>query len=125
VNTDRVEPAMLALLDADATLTAMVGAFEPSGGDMPRRVPQGRYTQIYDVPGEVTGLVGYQFDVWTTGREPAMQACRRLYSLLHRRALAQVGGVAMWMLYQDQRDMADPEPGVVHRSIDFRFVPVR
>jgi hypothetical protein len=125
VNTDLVEPAFLTLLDADATLVGMVGHFEPATDGAPRRVPQGRYSQIFDLPGEAMGTVGYQFDVWAETRQKAMEAARRLYVVLHRNARVTVNGVTMWMLYQDSRDMPDPEPGVARRSIDFRFMPVR
>jgi hypothetical protein len=126
VSWTKVEPAFVAIVDADATYTAMMGGrkIEPDDNAAPRRVPQTRYGLIWDFPGENTGNVGYQFTIWAETREKVAAAHDRLRALLHRRKIT-VGGTTLWMLYMETREHRDTQPGVGAVELDFRFVPVR
>jgi hypothetical protein len=126
VSWTKVEPAFVSIVDADTTYVAMMGGQKLIPADSPRArtVPQTRYSLIWDLPGENTANVGYQFTVWTETREKVAAAHDRLKALLHRRKVT-VNGVTMWMLYMETREHRDTQPGVGAVELDFRFVPVQ
>lgn len=118
--------AVIAALRADtALMTALEGArIEPLESGVARRVPDLRYTLIVDREQEVMNPILVQLDYWAADRAQAVTIESRIRAVLNARVRRTVGGIGMWTLYQDSRDGTDPQPGVVHRSLDFRFVPV-
>ena len=126
--------AAVAALRADASLMTALGGDATRVGpiveDEERRIPSVRYQVISDTEEETMNPVLVQFDYWAQGLVAAMQIERRIRTALTGRtrkawSLPGGGSISMWALYTDSRSMTDPTPGVVHRSLDFRFVPVR
>lgn len=70
---------------------------------------------------ENTERMVMQWDLWARAEETARTIERRLRALLHRDLPELVGDVPMWLQLVDRRDHDDPEPGTVHRSLDFAF----
>lgn len=123
---DTAVTGLVAAWRADATLMTALGSnLDPSESTVQRKVPGARYTVIADIEEETLNPVTIQVDYWAMSRAKAMAIEQRLRKVAAARRRMTVGGVAMWVLYLDSRDMDDPQPGVVHRSLDFRCVPVR
>lgn len=124
---DDVLAAVIAALRADSALmTALGGArIVPMESGVERKVPDLRYTLIFDREEEVMNPILVQFDYWAKDRAQAVVIESRLRTIVGARVRRTLGGVEMATLYEDSRDGTDPQPGVVHRSLDFRFVPVR
>lgn len=87
--------------------------------------PAVRWTLIADTEQEVMNPLLVQLDYWATSMASAATIERRIRRVLSRRVRRTVGGIEMATLFEDARDMPDPGVGVVHRSLDFRFEPVR
>jgi hypothetical protein len=120
---DAVVTAMVTELDADAQLAAVVRAERAEYGE--RTVPGLRWSVVFDSEQETLHHIMIQLDYWSRSREQAALIERRIRRVLNRDQFRTVGAVRLRSLYQDARDMGDPEPGVVHRSLDFRFTVVR
>jgi hypothetical protein len=128
---DEVIEALVAALEADTTLATALGATAADSRIGPiehgeeTRIPSVRYQVISDVEEETLNNVLVQFDYWAQNRNSARNIERRIRETLGARTRRSFGSLEMWVLYLDGRDMGDPMPGVVHRSLDFRCVPVR
>jgi hypothetical protein len=123
VRWDDVVAAATSELDANATLAALGIVLERSEYG-PRVVPGLRYTVVADSAGETLAEVLIQFDLWAESREQAAVIEREIRRL-RRDHFRDLAGLKVVALVQESRDMGDPQPGVVHRSVDMRFVVVR
>lgn len=124
---DDVVRAIKAALDGDAGLAAIMGGrkLEPLESTTSRTVPSIRYTVVSDVEREVTESIMVQLDYWANGRAQAVAIEQRIRAVLSHPTRRDFGGVNMATLFYGGRDSSDPEPGVVHRQIDYRFDAVR
>lgn len=121
--------AMQAVIDtllADATLSAISGfrVFRHGEATAPQ-VPGIAWMVFSDLIEENTNPIRVQFDVFARGIDQALTIEGRLRAILHRDLPQALGGVLMWTQLLDARGHADPEPGVIHRSLDFNLEPAR
>lgn len=131
---DDVVQAMVAALQADAQLVALLGdatrIFAMEEG-VERRVPGVGYQLIYEAEEEVLNPIIVQIDYWaakvgtTPARAQAALMEQRIRRVLHHPIRRDFGGIEMATLFVESRDMDDPKPGVIRRQLDFRFEPVK
>ena len=129
---DNVVQAAVALLLADPALTSALGTdadgivpIYPAGASRPVLIPSVEYFIVLDRYEESLNPILVQWDYWARGMQQATTIERRLRSVLHSETRRQFAGVDCATLYDDSRDHRHPEPGVIHRSVDIRFEPVR
>jgi hypothetical protein len=126
---DEILPLWLALLEADAVLIAELGGFHiyPAQSARPVRIPSVEYTlPIIDIEEENFNPFTVQVDYWARGVPKAAAIERQIRAITHRDTAREIGGYRMWTEYVDSRSHQYPaELGVVHRSLDFRFTPLR
>lgn len=84
-----------------------------------------RYSVIGDVTEEVMNPISVQVDYWAASMEDAVTIEGRIRAVSLAYYRRSVGGLSMWVTVEDARDMGDPQPGVIHRSLDLRCVPAR
>lgn len=119
--------ALLGLAEGD---TALIAALK--GPKIYRRreyrkgsAPSVEYTIITTTLDESMEPVLTQWDIFATSLGQLTTIEARLRRIFHWVGWKMVGGVMMNSVYVDSRDHPPPEPGVWHRSIDFRHQPVR
>jgi hypothetical protein len=119
--------ALIATWDADAELTTALGGQHTyrSGAFREPRVPSVEYFVVSTILTENTERVRLQVDIWATSYAQVVAIERRLRELVHRDLPHTLGGVLMWTQVIDSRDVPDPQPRVVHRSIDVMLEPAR
>lgn len=121
---DAAIAAMLARVEADADLLALLGGLKVFR-TVELRDPQPTqvaYTVITSPRGENQEDVLVQWDVWAPDTAALVAIERRLRTLLHRQIWADVPGVGqMAFQYVDRRDHDDSEPGIAHSSLDFEL----
>jgi hypothetical protein len=120
--------AVVAALKADAALvTALGGAsrIDRIEATATRVIPSVRYTVVSDVEEEVMNPIILQLDYWATNRTQAITIEERIRAVLNRYVRRTFGGIDMQTSFDGARDSNDPDVGVVHRQLDFRFVPVK
>lgn len=131
---DKVVPAWLDLLEADAVLAAALGLdadggipIYPAQAARPVRVPSVEwFGPVVDIEGETFNPITVQVDYWARGVAKAAAIERRIREITHRDTARVVGGYRMWTQYEDSRSHDYPaDPGVIHRSLDFMFTPLR
>lgn len=89
------------------------------------RVPGIGWFLVSDTLEENTNEILVQIDLFATSMEQMIVMEGRVRALLHHDTVTTIQGVRMWAQLEGARDNADPEPGFVHRSMDFRFTPAR
>lgn len=119
--------AVADLLRADAGLVAALGGAHVyrQASQREARIPSVELLIVSDTPRENTGRVLVQVDTWSTSPDASGVIEGRIFALLHSDLPQTLGGLKMFTTYQDSRDHEDPEPGVVHWSMDFMFEPHR
>lgn len=129
---DAVVKAMRTALLADAQLVAALGTdgngnapIYPASASRPVHVPSVEYFMVFDRERESLNPIMIQIDYFARGIAKAAIIERRIRSVLHRDRRRTFAGSDCATLYEDGRDHDYPETGVVHRSLDFRFEPVR
>ena len=130
---DEVIPAWLNLLESDATLTGVLGTdadgfvpIYPASAGRPVRVPSVEYYFVSDTESELFNPIRVQVDYWAKGIGRAAVIERRVRLLTHRDTSRELGAHRMWTRYLDSRSHDYPaDPGVVHRSMDVLFEPLR
>jgi hypothetical protein len=135
MRSDDVVRAFVAALEADAALVALIGLggdgtpnIYRAGANRDPQIPSVEWRRITDRAAENTEPMLFQFDVWARGYAAAMAIEHRI-----RRVLLPYGdsgavtldGLPMLAELDDSRDHEDPEPGVVHTSLDIRFEPAK
>lgn len=140
MRADDVIQAFVAALEGDSALMALVGTHPltgapnifRAGANREPQIPSVEWRRVSDTLAENTEPMLFQFDVWAkagAGRQAysnAMAIEARLRAVLHRDgANLTLGGIPMLASLDDSRDHEDPEPGVVHTSLDFRFEPAK
>jgi hypothetical protein len=124
-----VLPAWVEMLKADLELSAELGGphIYVAQSARPVRVPSVEYTlPIIDREEELFNAITVQVDYWARGAPKAAAIEGHIRRLTHRDTARVLGGFRMWTLYQDSRSHQYPaELGVVHRSMDFLFRPLR
>ena len=122
-----VMQAVVTALNADAALVAELGGqyVYPAQSSRPVRIPSVEWSMIGDAVGEVMERVIVQLDYWATSMPEAVTIEARIRAVLHNDVRRTFGGIDMATSYLDSRSHEHPEPGVVHRSLDFLFEPVR
>lgn len=114
------------LLDDDAFVDALGGQHLYRAGEHGKLQIPGVYHQvIFATLGEVYEPFIWQFDVYAPEITTALAIEKRLRKVLDRKIFQLIGGIMMSTRYEESRDHADPELGVIHRSLDFRVEPVR
>lgn len=118
--------ALLGLAESDPELIAELGGPEIYRWREYRQgsAPSIQYTVIVTSREEVMEPVLIQWDIFATSFRQLIAIERRLRRLFHWTGWRTMGGVSMSSVYVDSRDHPPPEPGVWHRSIDFRAQPV-
>lgn len=119
--------AAVARLEADATLTGLLGGAHVyrAGARRQPQIPSVEWFGITTRLEENTEPITVQFDIWARGYAAAVAIEGRLRALLHSDTPVDWAGLKLWSQYQDGRDHEDPEPGVVHRSVDYELKPAR
>lgn len=117
--------ALLTDLAADATLSGIAG-FEilRHGEFVEPPLTAIAWAVFSDVPRENTQEVRVQIDVFARGLDEALAIEGRLRAR-HGDTPQTIQGVLMLLQLEDARDHEDPEPGRVHRSLDFHLEPTR
>lgn len=123
-----MESGILPLLEGDAQLLTALGG-EPhiyaAQATRPVRIPSVEWQLTDDVVTEVFNPLEVQFDYWANSMAQARAIEGRLRKLLHRDVRRTLGGINMSTLYVDSFTHEYPQPGITHRSLRFRFEPVR
>ena len=84
------------------------------------------WTLVGDTEDESFNPITVQLDYFARGVAQAATIERRIRQLTHRDTSRVLGTHRMWTRYLDSRNHDYPaEPGVVHRSLDFLFEPLR
>jgi hypothetical protein len=124
---DLVLKAMKATLTGDAELVATL-----SGKHVARMVEDEeivpnaiRYTVVDHRNSGNTAALLVQLSYWAKSQAEAAAIRGRVKELLHSETRRLFGGVDMATLFEDGRDMPDPNPDVFAGSMDFRFEPWR
>lgn len=124
----RVVPPWLVLLNTDAALTAALGGqhIYPAQAARPVRVPSVEWLLIFDREEELFNPFLVQVDYWASGVPQAATIEGRIRAITHRDTARTIGGFRLWTRYIDSRSHDYPAlAGVVHRSLDFEFRPLR
>lgn len=123
---DTVVKAIVKAWRADTTLMTAIGSdIEAMESNVARKIPSLRYSVIADTQDETLNPILLQVDYWARNRSEAATIERKIRFDINAGTLTSFDGVSMWVLFVEGRDADDPQPGVVHRSLDFRCVPVR
>lgn len=124
-----VMDVVVEMLETDSIL---IGATALSGkhiyaaqASRPVRIPSVEWLVIDDVLTEVFNPLEVQFDYWAKSTQQARVIESRLRSLLHRDVRRVLAGINMSTLYLDSFTHEYSQPGITHRSLRFRFEPVR
>lgn len=125
---DRVAKAWVALLVGDAALLAALGGphVYPASAARVIRIPSIDYQGFSDIELETFNPIQIQVDYFARGVGNAATIERRIRTLTHRDVRRTLGGLRLWTRYLDSRNHDYPtDAGVVHRSLDFLFEPLR
>lgn len=125
---DVVIAAWRSVLIADSALTTLLGGEHVYAGQAGRkvRVPSVEWITISDFETESFNPITVQADTFALDLDQAIAIERRVRLLTHRDVARSLGGHQMWTRYLDSRSHPYPdEPGVVHRSVDFQFEPLK
>jgi hypothetical protein len=119
--------AILPMLEADAALIAALGGAHiyAAQSSRPVRIPSVEWVLTDDRYTEVFNPLEVQFDFWAASAASAVEIERRLRTLLHRETRRRIAGIDMATLFTDAFSPTYPKPGVIHKSLRFRFEPVR
>lgn len=125
---DVVLDAWVTLLEADATLTTLMGGSVyvfPAQSNRPVRVPSIEFDIIDEREEELFNPILVQVDYWAKQEDaPAIE--RRIRELTHRDTARTLGDHRMWTMLIETRSHEYPaDRGVIHRSMDFEFKPLR
>ena len=124
---DQVVRAIVARLEADAELVQLLGGAHVyrMGARRDVRTPSVEWFIVSAIPTENFERCLIQLDIWAKSYSQATEIERRLQKCLHRDLPEEVEGLWMFLQWVQSRDHGDPKEGLVHRSVDFRFEPVR
>lgn len=119
--------AVTPMLEGDAVLVATLGGKHIYAGQASRpvRIPSVEWVLTDDALTEVFNPLEAQFDYWAKNMEQAQIIESRLRFWLHRDTRRVLAGINMSTLYVDSFTHEYPQPGIMHRSLRFRFEPVR
>jgi hypothetical protein len=119
--------AIVAACEGDAELTNLLGGSHIYRTHDTRdvRIPSITWQIISNVPGENTRTIDVQLDLWARGIGAMEGIEARVLDLFDHRVVATVSGLRMWSMETENRDIADPEAGVIHRAYRFEFQPIR
>jgi hypothetical protein len=119
--------AIVATLEADTALVGALGGAHVYRTQDTRevRIPSVSWMIVSDGLGENTAPVDVQLDIWAQGVGQALTVEGRVRKLLHSDLPQEVDGKPMWTILRESRDIADPEPNVIHRALRFEFQPIR
>lgn len=115
--------AIMPLLEADSQLTDELGGVHiyAQEASRPIVVPSVVWDLLSDELTELFNPIDTQWDYFARNRESAVVIERRLRALLHRDTRRVLAGINLSTVYQDSFTHDYPDPGVVHRSLRFRF----
>jgi len=126
---DVLVTAWLARLNADTTLTGLLGGtgnIYPADASRPVKVPSLQYLVHNDHEEESFNPMGLRVDLFVRGATKAAQVERRVRQLSHRDAGQVLGTRRGWLRLLDASTLEFPsDPGVVHRALDFHLETVR
>lgn len=129
MRADDVARAFVAALGADAALLVLLGSAAHvyrAGTNRAPQIPSVEWQRITGRKAESTEPLTFQFDVWARGYAAAMAIEARLVAVMDREGgLVTLNGLTMYATREDEGDLPDPEPGVVHTHVDFRFEPAK
>jgi hypothetical protein len=133
----QVVQAFVAALEADAALVALIGLgpdgtpnIYRSGANRAERIPAVEWRLVFGSIRENTDDLVYQFDIYARGTEQQMDIQERIVEDLlpqYGSGSVTLDGLTMLASMEDGsvQDHPDPEPGVVHTSLDIRFEPAK
>ena len=118
---------IIPMLETDAVLVQELGGqhIYAQEASRPVTIPSVVWDLLDDQLTEIFNPIDTQFDYFARNRDQAVVIERRLRALLHRDTRRTIGNVNFSSLYDGSFSHDYPEPGVVHRSLRFRFEPVR
>lgn len=134
MKADDVIQAFVAALAADTALTTALGGANifRAGANREPQIPSVEWRRLTDALDENTEPMLFQFDVWAkagggaNAYANAMAIENRIRAVLNFNGRpVTIGGTLMRAGLDDARDHEDPEPGVVHNSLDIRFEPAK
>lgn len=118
--------AVRATLIADGTLTGVVPAADIyRAGDKAFTVPAIEMTLVSDSKRETTSPVLIQFDLWAKTEAQLSTMEDRVLALVTDSVPMTLNGTVMWALYQTGRVLPGPDDGVLSRSFDVEYQPIR
>lgn len=122
----QVVDEVLAVILADAKLTAIYGTSVRRAGASPFAVPVLEWDLIGDSETELWAPCIVQLDQWCTSQADLLRSEQRLRRLLHRELPVTFGSITMWSEYEDGSSLASPDrDGYFARAIRFRFTALR
>jgi hypothetical protein len=134
MRADDVIQSFVAALGADTALTTLLGGAYVfrKGATRAPQIPSVEWLRVTDGLAESTSPMLFQFDVWAKASVSAgayanaMAIEARIRAVLNRDGgLLTISGLTLFAGLEDSRDHEDPEPGVAHTSLDFRFEPAK
>lgn len=122
-----ITEVVIPMLEADDLLTDELGGFRVymAQASRPVQIPSVEWLIVSDRLTETLNQVQVQFDYWANSAGQAAVIEERLRSLLHRDRYRTFGDLKMAILYDDSHTHEFAKPGVIHRSLRFRFDVVR
>lgn len=123
---DVMENAVVPMMEGDSEFVDVLGGLHlyAAQAARPARVPSVEWMIVGDRYTEIFNPIDVQFDYWAKGSDAAVIE-RRLRNRLHRDTRRVIAGINMSTVYTDSFTHEYPKPGIVHRSLRFRFEPVR
>lgn len=127
---DDVVTAFVAALEADAALIAALGGefIFRAGANREPQIPSVEWDLVANTEEENLEPLLFQFDIWARGYAQFVTIAQRVRTVLRPdpgKGSTTLGGIPMLIEFVDGRSHPDPEPGVVHRSLDIRFQPAK
>ena len=123
---DAVLVALTDVVTQDTALVAVYGDAMRMAGTDTHRVPVLEWFLVADGEDELWDNITVQLDQWTATAADLWASERRLRQLFHQELPASMGGMSMWMQYQDGAALTVPDrDGYFGRAIRFKFTPLR
>lgn len=121
--------AWVAWMEASAAWVAIVGEkrIYPEQSSRAVQVPSAEYSIIWQREDELFWMMGVQIDLFGKSRSQVEQMESELYARTHRDTSRIIGGLRMWMMYDDGREGGNPRKAgeYFHKSVDYEMRALR
>jgi hypothetical protein len=122
-----VIPAVVALLQGDATLTGLLGGAYIYRNRTRKsiQIPGVYWSVVHEGLEENLAPITVQLDVYAVSASQSSQIEQRIFQLLHSDVDTVIGGLAMWSQFTNRYDLHDENEGVDHTALEYQFHPPR